>query len=320
MARIIYSIVVPCFNEQEVLPKTHQRLTAVMRGMGEPYEIVYVNDGSRDDTLFVLKELYGADDHVVVISFSRNFGQQAASSAGLDAARGKAVVLIDADLQDPPEVIPEMAKIWKDGADIVYGKRKSREGETVFKKITSAAFYRVFRWLSSSNAPLDTGDFRLMDRKVVDQLVSMGEHNRYLRGMVSWVGFDARPVEFERKERAAGETKYSAKQMFRLASNGIFAFSTKPLTLATRLGITISFLSLAGLIAELVLLLTGAGITGTLIAITGLYLLLGMLFMCLGLAGSYLGRVYEEVKNRPLYIVDEFYRKKDRDEPQTAQD
>ncbi len=310
MANIVYSIVVPCFNEQEVLPQTHQRLSSVMKGMNEPYEILYINDGSRDNTLPVLKKIYEADEHVVVISFSRNFGQQAASSAGLDAARGKAVILIDADLQDPPEVIPEMAAVWKQGdADIVYGKRKSREGETAFKKLTSAMYYRTFRFLTGNNAPLDTGDFRLMDRKVVDQLVSMGEHNRYLRGMIGWVGFTQVPVEFERKQRAAGETKYGFKQMMRLAMDGIFAFSIKPLTLANRLGTLCVFGSVTALIVQLILLLTGADITATSFALTGIYLLLGFLFMSVGLMGNYLGRVYEEAKNRPLYIVDEFHRK-----------
>ncbi len=310
MATIVYSVVVPCFNEQEVLPQTHERLTGVLQGMNEPYEIIYVNDGSRDDTLSVLKELHEKDEHVVVISFSRNFGQQAASSAGLDASRGKAVILIDADLQDPPEVIPEMAAVWKQGdADIVYGKRKSREGETAFKKMTSAMYYRVFRFLSGTKAPLDTGDFRLMDRKVVDQLVSMGEHNRYLRGMVSWVGFTQVPVEFERKQRAAGETKYGFKQMMRLAMDGIYAFSFKPLTLASRLGTLTVFGSFVALIVQLVLLLTGQEILATSFALTGLYLLIGILFLFMGLMGNYLGRVYDETKNRPLYIVDEFHRK-----------
>ncbi len=309
MANIVYSVVVPCFNEQEVLQTTYARLHDVMENMDEPYELIFVNDGSRDGTLAVLRELYEMDDHVVVLSFSRNFGQQAASSAGMDASRGRAVVLIDADLQDPPEIIPQMAALWKDGADIVYGKRKNREGETIFKKMTSAAFYRVFHWLSNSNAPLDTGDFRLMDRKVVKEIIGMGEHNRYLRGMVSWVGFDQRPVEFERKERAAGQTKYGIKQMLQLASNGIFTFSIKPLTLSTRIGALTAFGAFVALIVQIVRLISGHTITGMTFAMSGLYLLLGVLFMCLGLVGSYLGRIYEEAKNRPLYIMDEFYRR-----------
>ena len=174
MANIVYSVVVPCYNEKDVIERTYARLCNVMDSMQEPYELIFVNDGSRDGTLDILKRLHEKDERVVVVSFSRNFGQQAASSAGMDASRGRAVVLIDADLQDPPEVIPEMAALWKDGAHVVYGKRKRREGESLFKRATSAAFYRVFRWLSDSNAPVDTGDFRLMDRKVVDQIVSMG--------------------------------------------------------------------------------------------------------------------------------------------------
>ncbi|MBQ9988579.1 MAG: glycosyltransferase family 2 protein [Clostridia bacterium] len=309
MTAPIYSVVVPCFNEQEVLPQTHARLSAVLTEMGDPYEIVYVNDGSRDDTLSVLEGLYEQDkSHVTVVNFSRNFGQQAASTAGMATARGRAVVLIDADLQDPPEVIPEMAAAWKAGADIVYGRRRSRSGESVFKKLTSALYYRMFRFLSDTNAPLDTGDFRLMDRRVCEQVLAMGEHNRYLRGMISWVGFKSVPVEFDRADRAAGETKYGLKQMVRLAGDGIMSFSFKPLRLIGTLGALIMAGSFIALSVFMVLLLCGKPITGLTFALAGLYFLIGGLFGCLGLMGGYLGRVYEEVRDRPLYIIEKLYR------------
>lgn len=310
MANIAISVVVPCYNEQEVLMQTHARLTQVLSPMRVPYEIIYVDDGSRDETLSILKGLHREDAHVVVISFARNFGQQAASSAGLDASRGQAVVLIDADLQDPPELIPQMIELWQQGVEVVYGKRKKRAGENLFKKMTSALYYRIFRWLSDSNAPLDTGDFRLMDRKVVDALNAMGEHNRYLRGMVNWVGFTQQAIEFDRKERAAGQTKYGLKQMLRLASDGIFSFSIKPLTLATRIGGLVTFGAVAAWIVQLILRISGYVFRFSDVALVGLFFLMGILFMCLGLMGSYLGRISEESKNRPIYIVSEFYRRK----------
>lgn len=300
--------------------QTHARLTQVLAPMHVPYEIIYVDDGSTDETLSILKELHREDAHVVVISFARNFGQQAASSAGLDASRGQAVVLIDADLQDPPELIPQMVELWQQGVEVVYGKRKKRAGENIFKKMTSALYYRLFRWLSDSNAPLDTGDFRLMDRKVVDTLNAMGEHNRYLRGMVNWVGFTQQAIEFDRSERAAGQTKYGLKQMLRLASDGIFSFSIKPLTLATRIGGLVTIGALAAWIVQLVMHIQGYVFRFSDVAIVGLFFLMGILFMCLGLMGSYLGRIAEESKNRPIYIVSEFYRRKQAPPQPVAQD
>ena len=310
MATVIFSVIVPCFNEQEVLPITHQRLTAVMQGLGEEYELIYVDDGSRDETLPILRRLHEEDPHAVVVSFSRNFGQQYAITAGLHAARGQAIVLIDADLQDPPEVIPAMVEKWREGADVVYGKRLSRAGETFFKKFTSKAFYRVFSALSETKAPLDTGDFRLMDRKVVRELDAMGEHNRYLRGMVSWVGFKQEAVEFERQERLAGETKWGTRQMISLANDGLIGFSKKPLKIATRLGILLSAGSFIWTLVALILLLFNYDITGITFAFCGLFFVAGLLFICMGLLGTYIGRIYDETKNRPNYIVNEFLRRK----------
>ncbi|MDL2220572.1 glycosyltransferase family 2 protein [Eubacteriales bacterium OttesenSCG-928-N14] len=303
------SIVVPAYNEDPVIEMTHRRLSDVMQASGESYEIIYVDDGSRDNTLPILKRIADADAHVVVLSFSRNFGQQAANTAGLRQSRGRAVVLIDADLQDPPEVIPEMIQKWRSGADVVYGVRKSRKGESLFKKITSWGYYRVFKFLSNSNAPLDTGDFRLMDRSVVDVLNGMSEHNRYIRGIVNWVGFTQVPVEFVREERAAGETKYDLKRMLSLANDGIVGFSMKPLTMAWRLGLIVLLGTLGYFIWQLVRAIGGQLVTGMALAMGGVYLLIAVILILLGLMGSYIGRIYEEAKARPLYIIDETYSK-----------
>ena len=306
-----FSVVVPAYNEEEVLPHTHKRLTTVMEGLGS-YEIIYVNDGSRDNTLSILKELAEKDAHVVAVDFSRNFGQQAAVTAGMHAARGRAVILIDADLQDPPETIPKMVERWRAGADVVYGKRKLRKGETFFKKITSKLYYRVFRFLSGSNAPLDTGDFRLMDRKVVDEINAMTEHNRYVRGMISWVGFRQEPVEFIREEREYGETKYGVRQMVRLAIDGIVGFSLKPLTITIPMGLVVAVASLIALIVELALALCGRMIPLVYPLLTGLFLFVGLLFVIIGILGGYIGRIYDEAKERPNYIINEIITQEER--------
>lgn len=224
MPEQLLSLVVPVFNEQEVLDESFRRMDAAMRATGHPYEIIYVNDGSRDDTLAILRRIAAGAPQVRVLSFSRNFGHQLAVTCGMDAARGSALIIIDVDLQDPPELIPEMVRRWKAGADIVYGKRIRREGETLFKKLTASAYYRLLSWMSAYPIPLDTGDFRLLDRRVADVFLQMREHNRFLRGMSAWMGFSSEPLEYERQERAAGSTKYSLKKMLRLAADGITGF------------------------------------------------------------------------------------------------
>ena len=312
MKRLEYSIVVPAYNEQEVIESTHRRLTQVLRELGS-YEIIYVNDGSKDQTLALLRKILQEDSHVVVLSFSRNFGHQAAATAGMRAARGEAVVLIDADLQDPPEVILEMAGKWKSGAQVVYGKRIKRKGETLFKKITSAVYYRIFRMLSESSAPLDTGDFRLMDRQVVDEINAMPEHNRYLRGMVAWAGFRQEPVEFVREERTLGETKYTLKKMLRLAGNGITAFSSKPLRLPMYLGAFLMIGSALALLVQVLCPIWGGVFSGLYAFLTAIVFLMGMLFLCMGVLGLYLSRVYDEVKGRPEYIVETVERGEEND-------
>lgn len=298
-----YSVIVPAFNEQEVLPLSYPRLKAVMDKLGD-YELIFVNDGSRDNTLGQLKELAEQDEHVRVISFSRNFGHQEAVSAGMANAAGQAVVIIDCDLQDPPEVILEMVKKWEAGADIVYGQRVKRQGETAFKKLTAWGYYRILRALGGQYIPANAGDFRLIDRKVCDTLNAMPEKNRFLRGMAAWSGFRAEPVEFVRDERAAGQTKYSLKKMLKLAGDGVTSFSNKPLKAPMALGITLTILSLCYLVISIVLTsLSIWPLTHVLFALV--FLLIGMLFVCLGIFGLYLGRIYDEAKGRPIYIIDE---------------
>ena len=298
-----YSVIIPTFNEQEVLPLSYPRLKAVMDTLGD-YELLFVNDGSRDDTLTQLKSIAENDKHVRVISFSRNFGHQEAVSAGMANASGQAVIIIDCDLQDPPELIPEMVKKWEAGADIVYGQRTRREGETAFKKLTAWVYYRILRALGGQYIPANTGDFRLIDRKVCDTLNAMPEKNRFLRGMAAWSGFKAEPIEFVRNERAAGQTKYSMKKMLKLAGDGVTSFSNKPLKAPLTIGIVLTILSLIYLVLSVVMSALGIwNIVHVLFALV--FCLLGMLFISLGIFGLYLGRIYDEAKNRPIYVIDE---------------
>jgi len=300
------SVVVPCFNEDAVLHETTRRLTASLEQIGRPFEIVYVDDGSRDNTPRILTELHGSDPRIRVVRLSRNFGHQVAISAGLEYARGAAVVLIDADLQDPPEVISEMVELWKQGGDVVYGTRQNREGKTAFKTLTAKWFYRFINRLSDVAIPLDSGDFRLLDRKVVDALLSMPERDRFMRGMVSWVGFRQVSVAYDRAPRHAGDSKYTLWRMARFAADGILSFSIAPLRLATALGAVSAVLALLGGV-------TAAGfglVNGRWMAPWGwvvlvVLLLGGAQLLCLGILGEYLGRTYGENKRRPLYFVRE---------------
>ncbi|MCL2664996.1 MAG: glycosyltransferase family 2 protein [Defluviitaleaceae bacterium] len=304
--RPVYSVIVPCFNEEDVINETHSRLTNVMRSMSEPYEIIYVNDGSRDRTAHMIAETCNADKNVVLINFSRNFGQMPAITAGMEHALGDAVIVIDADLQDPPEVLPQMSELWKQGYDVVYGKRVKRKGESFLKKFTAKIYYRLLHRLTQVNIPVDTGEFRLIDRKVCDAVNRLGEKNRYIRGLVSWVGFKQIAFEFYREERFAGVTKYSLKKMIALAMAGITSFSYKPLKLATSIGFFISFCSFVYMIVILCQrIFTETTVTGWASTIGLILFTQGIVLMILGLMGEYIGRIFEEIKDRPIYLVQE---------------
>jgi len=310
-----YSIVVPVYNEEEVIHETYRRLTEVMRSTKEAYELLFVNDGSKDRTAEIIKEYSEQDPAVVLLDFARNFGHQIAITAGMDYARGEAVVVIDADLQDPPELILEMIEKWKQGFDVVYAKRTKRKGETYFKKQTAAMFYRFLRAMTDIDIPLDTGDFRLLDRKVCNQMNSIQEKNRFVRGLVSWVGFKQTAVEYERDERLAGESKYPLKKMLKLSMDGITSFSYKPLKLASYAGVTLSGIGFIYLLVVLYLkLFTDSTITGWSSLIVIQLFFSGIILIILGMIGEYIGRIYDETKNRPLYIVREKYQLETRKE------
>ena len=302
-----FSVIAPCHNEELVLRELHRRMCEVMDSTNEPWELLLVNDGSRDRTSAIIAELNAQDPRVKGVSFSRNYGFQVAVTAGLDYARGKAVALIDADLQDPPEVILDMVKRWREGFDVVYGVRGEREGETWFKKWSASLFYRVIRAITSVNIPVDTGDFRLMDRRVVDAIKKMPERHRFIRGMVSWVGYKQTGVTYKRAPRFAGNTNFTLVKMLRLAWDAITSFSYFPLQAATYFGFVIAGLSAVMIVVVTALRLFGNsnfffGQATTLVMV----LFLGSIqLICLGVIGEYLGRIYDEVKGRPLYLVDQ---------------
>ena len=306
----LLSLIVPVFNEEEVIGTSFARMDEAMRALPYEYEIIYINDGSRDDTMAHLRKIAAENSHVKVLSFSRNFGHQLAVTAGMDAAKGDALIVIDVDLQDPPEVIAKLVEAWEQGADIAYGKRLKRQGETVFKKLTAFCYYRLLSAMSAYPIPLDTGDFRLLDRKVADVFLRMREHNRFLRGMSGWMGFTAVPVEYVRHERYAGSTKYTLKKMLRLAMDGILGFSDKPLTLAGWLGAAVCAVAMLGFAALLVCALT-VGAAPWLWAAAGLVLLNGITLVALGVQGAYMNRMYDELKGRPLYILAETINKEE---------
>ncbi len=305
--RMLLSVVIPCMNEQEVLRQTHLHLVGILQESPADFEIIYVDDGSTDSTPAVLRELQANDTRVRVIRFSRNFGHQVAITAGLEHASGDAVVIIDADLQDPPEVITEFLEKWLDGYDVVYGVRTERDGESAFKQLSAKIFYRFFSHMSETHMPLDTGDFRLMDRRVVDALISMPERDRFVRGMVSWLGFSQIAVPYHRASRAAGTTKFSLFKMVRFALDGIFSFSILPLRLATWTGFAASGVAIAGIFAVLLerFFQVPGLVKGWSSAVIGELFIGGVQLVCLGIIGEYVGRIYGESKRRPLYIVRE---------------
>lgn len=304
MAKVL-SVVVPVFNEEEVIQKTHERLTSVLDTLDLPYEILYVDDGSVDATVDIILPWTKTNDTVKLISFSRNFGHQTAITCGMDYAAGDAIVIIDGDLQDPPEVIPAMLDKWREGYEVVYGKRASRDGETVFKKFSARAFYRFLHKMSDVDIPMDVGDFRLIDKKVRDVLFRIPEHNRYVRGLIAWLGFRQTDVTFERQARAAGVTKYPLRKMLKLASDGITSFSYKPLRVATTMGVALSVFSFLFFIFIFVSRLFHLQVMepgfATLMCV--MLFFFGIVLIMLGIIGEYIGRIFEEVKGRPLYIV-----------------
>jgi glycosyltransferase involved in cell wall biosynthesis len=301
------SIVAPVYNEEEVLHELYRRVSAVMDNTEDSWELVLVNDGSRDRSAEVIAELHEQDERVRGVSFSRNFGFQIAATAGIDHAQGDAVILTDADLQDPPEVYPAMIAKWREGYDVVYGVRLTREGETWFKLMTAKAFYRLIYRITNINIPLDTGDFRLMDRRVVNAIRRMRERNRFLRGMVPWVGYRQTGIEYERDARFAGESKFSSvSQMLPFAIDAITSFSYFPLRLATYFGFIVAGLSALLILVVVLLRLFGpeAPLLGQATTLIAVLFLGGVQLISLGILGEYLGRIYDEVKERPLYLVD----------------
>jgi dolichol-phosphate mannosyltransferase len=301
-----YSIIVPLYNEEEVIGECHRQLSEVMAGCDGSYELIYVNDGSRDKTMALAREIAARDNHVKIISFSRNFGHQTAITAGMDHASGNAVVVIDADLQDPPRVILEMIAKWKEGYEVVYGKRLKRRGESAFKKVSAKLFYRTLNSMTDVDIPVDTGDFRLLDRKVIDALKKLPERNRYVRGLVSWVGFRQAAVEYVREERFAGETKYPLRKMIKFATDALTSLSQKPLKISTFLGALLSVASIIFLIVIIVLaIVNNSPVAGwTVISAISLFFN-GVVLVMLGIIGQYIGRIYDEAKARPLYIIGE---------------
>ncbi|SPF45538.1 Uncharacterized glycosyltransferase YkcC [Candidatus Desulfosporosinus infrequens] len=307
-ADIRHSIVIPVYNEEAVIDQSYRRLKKVMDSTKESYEMIFVNDGSCDHTTAMIKGFREQDDAVKLITFSRNFGHQIAITAGMDYALGAAVIVIDADLQDPPELILEMIAKWKEGFDVVYAKRTKRKGETFFKKQTARLFYRILKASSDLEIPTDSGDFRLLDRRVCEELKRLPEKTRYVRGLVSWVGFRQTAVEYERDGRLAGETKYPLKKMIKLSLDGLTSFSFQPIKIASYAGgvlICWGSISLAGML--LLKLSTAAIIAGWNLVIAMQLVLTGILLTMMGIIGEYIGRIYDEARDRPLYIVSECY-------------
>jgi glycosyltransferase involved in cell wall biosynthesis len=299
------SVVLPVFDEETTLPLLHRRLTDVLTRMGLSYELVFINDGSRDNTWARLLALASTDPHVRAVNLSRNFGHQVAITAGIELSRGDAVVIMDSDLQDPPELIPELYAKHREGYDVVYAQRRTRDGETLFKSVTAKMFYRLIRRMSSVDIPVDTGDFRLLSRRVVEDLRRLQERHRFVRGLVTWVGYNQTPILYDRAPRAQGATKYPLGKMIRFALDGFTGFSSQPLRLATHVGALFAIGSFALMVALTIYKLSGGEglVTGWTSMIVAVLFLGGVQLLAIGILGEYIGRIYEEVKGRPLYFV-----------------
>lgn len=301
------SIIIPCFNEEDVICETIKRLQNLRKSSNEKFELIFVDDGSQDETLRHLKFFAEQDNQIKIICFARNFGHQIAVTAGIDAANGDAVILIDADLQDPPEVIHEMVAKYREGFDVVYGTRTERSGESKFKLLTARTFYRLLNKLSDVPIPMDTGDFRLMSRRVVDTLRAMPENDRFVRGMVAWAGFQQTSLPYKRAERFAGVSKYPLAKMLSFATDGILSFSTKPLQLAVGVGLLAAAMSILGIFYALFLrIFTNNWVEGWTALIIAVLFIGGVQLICIGILGEYVGRIYSEAKKRPLYVVQEY--------------
>lgn len=299
------SIIIPIYNEQEIIPELYSRLQKTVSQLSENYELIFINDGSKDHSLLELLKLAELDQRVFYINFSRNFGHQIAVTAGLDASNGKAVVIIDGDLQDPPELIIDLFKKYQEGNDVVYARRKERKGESVFKKITAKLFYRILKRITSIDIPVDTGDFRLIDRKVVNYLNQMSEQNKFLRGQIAWLGFKQAEVLFNRDRRKYGKTGYSFGKMLRFALDGITGFSDKPLQVVSRLGFTISFVSFVIILYAMYShFLLNRTITGWTSIIISTMFIGGVQLISIGVIGEYISRINKNVLKRPLYIIE----------------
>jgi glycosyltransferase involved in cell wall biosynthesis len=306
-ARPVFPVVIPMYNEAEIVGEMHRRLADVMVELGAPWEAIYINDGSRDASLQIVEMLRHADSHIAVVNLSRNFGKEIATTAGLDHARGDAVIVIDADLQDPPEVIPRLVAAWRAGFDTVYAKRRLRDGDGWVKKATAAAFYRVMRNLGEVPLPENVGDFRLMSRRVVDAVQQMREQHRFMKGLFAWVGYPSTAVLYDRAPRAAGRTKWSLWKLWNLAIEGITGFSVGPLKLATYLGLAVALFAVV-FGAQLILrtLIFGNPVAGYPSLMAVVLFLGGTQLVTLGIIGEYLGRVFNETKRRPLYLVERY--------------
>ncbi|MEM6445962.1 MAG: glycosyltransferase family 2 protein [Cyanobacteria bacterium P01_D01_bin.123] len=302
-----YSLVIPIYNEEETIPALYQRLSALMDDLDGPSELILIDDGSRDRSLVMMRDLHRRDSRVIYLSFARNFGHQVAVTAGMNCVRGRVIVIMDADLQDPPELVLQMVEQWRRGYHVVYAQRTQRQKESWFKRFMAYSFYRVLKQLADVDIPTDTGDFCLMDRQVVDVLNSMPERNRYIRGLRAWVGFKQTAVSFERSPRFAGEVKYTFRKSLRLAIDGLVGFSQVPLRLASYLGLTAA--GLAVLMGLLVLYWrlfeSNSPLIGFAAIAAAIFFLGAVQLVCIGILGEYIGRIYEEVKNRPIYTLKE---------------
>ncbi len=302
-----YSFIIPIYNEEETISEMYRRMVAVMDRMDGAVELILINDGSRDRSLHLLRELHDKDSRVCYLSLARNFGHQIAVTAGLNFARGQIIVILDADLQDPPELIPDMVEKWRQGYQVVYAQRTQRRQESWFKRFTAYSFYRLLKQLADVDIPTDTGDFCLLDRKVVEVLNAMPERNRYIRGLRSWIGFRQTAIRFERDPRFAGEVKYTFRKSLALAINGLVSFSTVPLRISTYVGL---FAAIASILMALLVLywrifVPNSPLTGFTLVLMATFFLGAVQLVCIGILGEYIGRIYEEVKGRPLYTLAE---------------